>query len=221
MAKKKKKRKLKKQVKILIIIIVIAVIGIGFFLLLKPTGSKKKVNKIEVTDKIEGYGYTLNDNATSYQKKLFAELKSILESSDVNDEEYAKTMSKLFLADFYNLDNKVTKSDIGGVQFVYKSYQDDFAKAAAAGMYYYIESDIYGKRKQELPVVSSVEVADIKETPVKYQDKSDNKGYVVDLTITYQKDLGYQEDVSLTLIHTDKKLEIVNMANNKAETDVE
>lgn len=221
MAKKKKKRKLKKQVKILIIIIVIAVIGIGFFLLLKPTGSKKKVNKIEVTDKIEGYGYTLNDNATSYQKKLFAELKSILESSDVNDEEYAKTMSKLFLADFYNLDNKVTKSDIGGVQFVYKSYQDDFAKAAAAGMYYYIESDIYGKRKQELPVVSSVEVADIKETPVKYQDKSDNKGYVVNLTITYQKDLGYQEDVSLTLIHTDKKLEIVNMANNKAETDVE
>lgn len=221
MAQKKKKRRLKKQVKILIILIIIALIGGAIWVLLKPSSSKKKINKIEVTDKIEGYGYTLNENATSYQKKLFAELKSILESSSVDDEEYAKTMSKLFLAEFYNLDNRVTKSDVGGVQFVYESYQNDFAKAAAAGMYYYIESDIYGKRKQDLPIVSSVDVASIKSTPVTYQSKIDDKGYIVNLTITYQKDLGYQEDVSLTLIHTDKKLEIVNMSNNQTDVSEE
>ncbi len=209
---KKTKRHVKKSVKILIVALLVLIGGLIVFKVIKP--NTKTIKKITVSDKIEGYGYTLNENATSYQKKLFKNLKTLLEGNDVDDEEYAKLVAKSFIADFYTLDNKLTSNDIGGVQYVYKDYRKDFSKYASESIYHTVQSNIYGNRKQDLPVVSSIEIAKLDQNTVKYLNKEDAKGYEVDLTITYIKDLKYQEDVKLNLVHNGKKIEVVRMENN-------
>ena len=46
----------------------------------------------------------------------------------VDEEKYATYISQMFLADFYTLNSALNKNDVGGVQFVYKDYQEDFLK---------------------------------------------------------------------------------------------
>ena len=110
---KKTKRKVSKKKVIIALIILIIIVGgvIGGYLLLNQNTKENKIIKIESTDTIEGYDYVLNSNATKYYKKLFKELKNVLESDEVNEAEYADLVVKLFIADFYNLDNKINKND--------------------------------------------------------------------------------------------------------------
>ena len=208
---KKKKRKLNYK-RLLILVVVLVFCGIGIFVGgQKLFSSKKKQQPVKVVDHLEEYGYTLNDNETSYYKDLFQSLKEELNKDSVDEEVYARLISQLFCADFFNLDNKITNSDIGGTQFVYEDYQEDFEKYAKSTMYHSIESNIYGDRKQELPVVSNVEVVNLETGGFDYLEETDDNAYFLDLKITYQEDLGYQEDVSLVLVHVDQKLEIVEM----------
>lgn len=207
MAKKSKKRKLKKSVKVFLTLFVLIVIG-GIIWVVKPFHTDKIEKKVKVEDSLEEYGYVLNENETAYYKELFKELKAELNKESVDEEAYATLVAKLFLADFFNLDNKITKNDIGGVQFVYSDYQNDFSKYAVEGMYHYVKSNIYKKRDQELPVVSSVEVSNLEQTSFDYKDGTDKEAYTLNYTITYEKDLGYQDEGTMTLIHHDKKLEI-------------
>lgn len=210
---KKRKRKLNyKRIMILILVCV------GLVSLLVFAGSKlfhknkdKGQEPVKVVDALEEYGYTLDENETSYYKSLFNELKEELKKEEVEEENYAKLVSQLFLADFFHLDNKITKNDIGGTQFVYSSYQQDFQKYATEGMYKYIESNLYGDRQQELPKVQNVEITNLETKSYSYLDLKDNNAYIVDAVITYEKDLGYETSFTLTLIHTDKKLEIVKL----------
>ena len=67
----------------------------------------------------------------------------------------------MFIADFFNLDNKISKNDVGGKEFVYSNYQTDFEKFAMDSMYKSVENDVYGKRNQELPIVTKVEVTKV------------------------------------------------------------
>ena len=157
---KKKKRKLKKSVKVLIILFVVVLIA-GIIFIFKPFHKSEEVKKVKVEDSLEKYGYVLNENETAYYKDLFKQLKSVLNKDDVDEEEYATLVGKLFLADFYNLDNKITKNDIGGVQFVYEPYRTDFSKFAVESIYHYVENSLYEKRDQELPEVTSVEISNI------------------------------------------------------------
>ena len=200
-----------KKILILLLIFIILLISIffGFKFLLK--GKDKKKTEVKVVDNIEEYGYTLDDIETKYYKSLFADLKKILSSESMEEEEYAKKISQLFLTDFFHLDNKLTKNDIGGTQFVYDSFRNDFEKLAKESIYHYVESNIYGDRKQELPKVSEVQVIDMEQKSYSYLDTEDEFAYYIDLKISYEKDLGYQEECSLILVHHDNKLEIVKM----------
>ena len=49
-----------------------------------------------------------------------------IEAKEVDNKKYAEAISKLFVIDFFTLDNKSSKNDVGGVQFVYTSYKADF-----------------------------------------------------------------------------------------------
>ena len=168
--------------------------------------------KVEILDKIDKYEYSLNENDSAYFKKEFKKLKKELSKKEINEENYAKLISKLFVIDFYSLQNAINKNDVGGTQFVYKDYQETFIKFAKDGMYKYVENNIYGDRKQELPSVKSVTIDEIKQDEVSFKnDISDSKAYIVDLTINYDKELEYQSKVTLTLIHNDKKLEIAKL----------
>jgi hypothetical protein len=203
---KKKKINIKK-------LIIAALILIGIVCLLLWIFKKNQPVEVNVnaTDNMSTYGYSIPDNATDYYKSLYKELQTNLNGTEVNEEEYARSITKLFLTDFFTLSNKVTKSDIGGVQFVYSSYQDDFMKYAKDGIYNVVQSNLDGNRKQDLPTIKSVEITKLSNEKYTYQDKTDEKAYDIKATMTYEKDMDYQTDAELVIIHTDKKLEIVVM----------
>lgn len=168
--------------------------------------------QVEILSTIESYGYTLNKNDSAYVKELFKELKKELEKETIHEETYASLISQLFIADFYSLKQAINKNDIGGTQFVYEAYQNDFVQKAKNGVYANIENNIYGTRKQELPMVSVVEVTNINQIEYEGENASDEKAYRVELYITYEKELEYPSHVTLTLIHTGHKLQIVKMS---------
>ncbi|NLL44247.1 MAG: hypothetical protein GX247_01085 [Mollicutes bacterium] len=209
-----KKRKINPKKLILFIIVVIIVIGliVGSILILKASLKGKEEPNNEEKEIIDNIlDYTLDEDETEYYKNLFNQLKEVLNQDEINEEEYAKLVAQLFVADFFNLDNKINKNDIGGTQFVYKDFRSDFEKLARDSIYNHIENNIYGDRKQELPVVHSVAIENISQKKYTYNDKVDEKAYYIDVLIKYEKDLGYQEEASLILIHNEEKLEIAEM----------
>lgn len=210
--KKKKKNKINLK-RLIIVILVIIVVIFGIIVVKDKLFGKKEVQEqAKVVDKLDKYGYELNDNETKYYNDLFKKLKEELNKDKVNEEEYAKLISQLFLADYFNLDNKISKNDVGGVQFVYKDYQTNFIKKSTDEVYKYVESDIYKNRKQKLPSITNVEVLDISQDSFDYLEKTDENAYTVELKISYKEDMGYQQNVTLVLIHSGIKLEIAKMS---------
>lgn len=168
-------------------------------------------SEVEIISTIENYGYTLNENDSNYVKDLFKELKKELEKDTVDEKKYAEIMSQLFIADFYSLNQAINKNDIGGVQFVYTDYQGDFIKLAKSSIYANVENNIYGTRKQELPMVNDVEVTSIEQTEYEGETISDEEAYRVELYVSYEKELEYPNHVTLIVIHKENKLQIAKM----------
>ncbi len=213
---KKVKRKVKfGRIIILLLLLTVVVVG-GFFAYQKLNVKETPIKKIKSISTIDNYEYSLKENATSYFKELFKNLEKTLNEKEIDEEEYMTLISKMFVADFFNLDNKVNKNDVGGKQFVYKNYRSDFEKYAMDTMYKTVESNVYGNRNQDLPIVTDVEVQKIKNEPYKYGDSTDNNAYVVNFKITYKEDLGYQDSGSLIIIHNDKKLEVASMSEKSS-----
>lgn len=216
MRKRKNNRKIKKDnIFILILVIVLVALIISLVFMAKGILKKEKgnVQETQIVDKMDDYGYYLTDHNTKYYNELYEELKQTLAENPVDEEKYAKLVAQLFTVDFYDLNSKLSKSDVGGTQFIAKDYKDVFIKTAndINGIYYYVKSDLYGERKQELPVVVNAEVVSLKNTSFKYDKINDDKAYTIDINLTYEKDLGYQKSVSLIIVHNDKKLEIVEV----------
>ena len=205
-----KKRKFKKVFLILIILLVLGCLT-GWYFLKKRDVKKPAPIQIEVIDTIDNFDYELNDNETEYYKELFDSLKELLSQEEYENRDYAVIVGKLFLADFYDLNSKTMKSDVGGTQFVYSNSRSDFELGAMDTVYKSVESNVYGDRKQELPIVTSVENTDLELKLFEYNDDIDYDAYYLTMKISYQKDLGYPTDVLLVLIHNDDKLEIAKM----------
>ena len=121
----------------------------------------------------------------------------------------------MFVADFYDLDSKVNKNDVGGVQFISSksNFREIFKKKASSadGIYYSVKSDVYGTRKQSLPKVKDTSIVSVKNTTFTNGDYKDEKAYIVNVDITYETDLGYPKSVTITVIHNDKRLEIAEI----------
>lgn len=211
MANKKKKRKMKLKKILLLLLIFGLLIYIGIHLINKPKKTKQPVKEKEVIDSIDNFGYELDDNKTKYYNELFTQLKDILKEENYNEQEYAIIIAKLFLADFYDLDTKVMKGDIGGTQFVYEPYRNDFESGAISTIYKYVESNVYGDRKQNLPTVKKITEENIETKSFKYNDSTDSNAYYITMNIEYSKDLGYPNKVELVLIHNNNRLEIAKL----------
>lgn len=213
---KTKKRKINvKRVLILIILLVLIIVGVVFGIN-KLTGKKEDVKEIKEVASIDAYGYTLREDATKYYKDLFKKLEKVLNEKEVDEEEYSKLVAQMFIADFFNLDNKISKNDVGGKQFVYSDYQSDFEKFAMDAIYKSVENNVYEDRNQELPIVKEVEVTKVNNTSYKYGDNTDENAYVYNFEISYDNDMGYQTDGSLTLIHNGNKIEVASMSEKSA-----
>jgi hypothetical protein len=208
------KRK-KIRLRVLVILIVVVVIVIAYLVLgnILNLNKKEEQPKVKIVNKIKDYKYVLEDNKTKLYNSLFSDLKKELSASEVNEDKYAKLVVQLFVADFYDLNNKSNKNDIGGIQFITTSIRDNFILNAKNTMYKYVESNIYGDRKQELPSVKEINIISAEHTDYKYDDdkKEDELAYEVKVEWTYNKDLGYQDSATLILIHEDKILSIAEL----------
>ena len=226
-----KKRKAKKKTKVFLIILLIIVLAVGGYFVYTRFLSTTPT-KIKKVDSIPKYGYTLKSNQPEEYRKMFNDLKEILAEDNVNKEAYAKKISQMFVYDFYSLDYKVAKTDIGGVEFVSPYVEKNFLDAAENEYYKYVESNIYGNRKQELPRVTKPVVDKIDQISYKYTitkdnrdiEQTDTKAYQVTVTweytkSKYQNDSEYQKDGVIVLINNNNKLDIVELQriNEKSE----
>ena len=132
-----KKNKLDVIVTILLIIIGIALFSyIGYVIY---NDFLKKSSEDIVIKNLELYGYSLQESDTELYKTEFDNLSNILNKETINFEEYAKSISKLYIIDFYTLSNKISNTDIGGLEFIYPSLKDNFKLKAKDTIYKYID----------------------------------------------------------------------------------
>ncbi|MCM1370804.1 MAG: hypothetical protein NC181_02795 [Clostridium sp.] len=203
------KRKLSLS-KIIIFSLYIIFIGLIIFAIVKILTPDKKTVDISVVDSIENYNYKLESSATKYQKSLFKELSELLSKEDYSIEEYAKLISKLFVTDFYTLDNKLNKNDIGGLQYIYSYFKEDFISYSKETVYKTVKNNMYGDRNQKLPIVTGAEVLSISNDEFKYNSDTLD-AYYVDINVSYEEDLGYPTSISLVLVKNNNKIEVVKM----------
>lgn len=201
---------MKKSKKILIafiVIVILVVIGVLAYKYL----FKADDNEVKVIKKIPAYGYNLNENETELYKTTFDELDKILSEDNVDEKEYAKCISKLFIIDFYTLNNKLSKNDIGGTDFIMESMRDNFIEEARSTFYKYLKVKD-NNRNQRLPVVSKINSVTAEKTAFKYANKEvDENAYKVTISWDYEEDLGYETSAKMILVKENKKLYIVEM----------
>ena len=206
--------KLKKNVKkVIIVILLMLLAGLGTFFAFKYLNNSDKNKEVKVIDNISKYGYKLKENKPKEYQKMFAELKEILNAKEVDEEKYAKKISEMFIYDFYSLKDKMAKTDVGGVDFVYKEIEPNFLQNAQDTYYKYVESNIYGNRKQNLPVVTNIEIKDYKQKAFAYGSSTDEKAIYVDVEWSYtdEKFSDYQNSATLVFIHDGIKLSLVEL----------
>ena len=188
--------KIKKIIRI-IMLVVIALIAIYAIFVAIPS----KKNKDEGIENINNK-YILYKRDSSLYKENFEKLRTILETSPVDNKEYAETIVKLFVIDFYTLDNKNDNTDIGGLQYVHSNLKDNLVLNASSTMYKYI------KTTKELPKVKSITSVDSRETTYKINDK-DYSAYAITINWEYDKDLGYEKQGTFIVVNDNGNLSIV------------
>lgn len=218
---RKVKRKPKKKLIVIVVILAVILLGSGMYFLFF---NKSVTKENKVVSKISKYGYTLKSNKSSAYKKLFQELKDVLSKDKVDEEEYVKTITKMFIVDFYSLKDHIAKTDVGGVDFLHKDAEQNFIVNAEDTIYKYVESNIYGNRKQKLPEVDEVTIKSVENTEFTYLDNTDEEAYQVVATWTYKDKSvaeGYQDEATFIYIHDGKKLVLVELQNGEEEDEDE
>lgn len=200
---KKRKKEVQKN-RILVIGLIIIVLGVVVFFHTRP-----KLQVVSVVSKIEDYDYYIESNATKAYKKYYKELEDELSDNKIDEVKYAELVSKLFIVDYYSLNNKVTNKDIGGVQFIHSELKDKFIIESSNTIYKYLKNNLYGMRKQKLPEVSSIDIESVENIKYKNGEIKDNSSYKVKAKINYVKNYDYPKELELTLIHENNKLVIV------------
>ncbi len=204
----KRKSKSKNSILTIVVFIVIGIILFGYLGYRVYNDFFKDNTVHKQIDSIELYEYTLSENDTNIFKTYFKELTTVLNEKPINNVEYAKTISKLFIIDLYTLNNKLGSTDIGGLEFLHKDLRDNFKENMGASLYKFVENNLNNDRKQELPIVKDVTIEDVSESKWKYKD-TEYPAYVVTAKWTYEKDLGYQSSMKLTIINDNDILYIV------------
>jgi hypothetical protein len=217
----KTKRKINKKKIIFILlgmllIVLISVFGINYLINSKETKQEKpKVENKKEEEKIsilDTYNYKISDNATEYEKNLFKELETILNKEEVNFEEYATILSKIFISDLLTLNTKKSSSDITSMQYIYDNYREYYKKEVMDTIYSTIELNLDGKRTQELPTVKEVKVSSITNEAFSInKEVVDSNAFKIKVDIEYEKDLDYPTNYTIIMIKNEKLLQVVKV----------
>ena len=180
-----KKDKLKRIMLLTLFILLIILVLVIYFKFFKKEQKEIKENK--VVDTIKNYDYHLKEEDSKLTSTLFNELDKVLSDEEINEEEYAKLISQLFVIDFYTLNNKLSNTDIGGIQYIHPDIKDNFIIKAENTVYKYVKSNIYGNRTQELPIITNTIIEDIKVTDYTSKTYKDNKSYQIKIKVEYSE----------------------------------
>ena len=198
----------KKYKVILIIIIILIVLLVASLVAVKLLSKSDNKDAVKVVDSIDEFGYTLDDRDTELMKNTYNELKNVLSSDEINYEEYAKKLAELFVIDLFTMDNKINRYDVGSTEYVYPDNVDNFKTNVEDTIYKSMENNSNGKRRQDLPEVSSITNSSVEGSTFLFgEDEYDS--YVVSITWDYVDDLGYDDNATITLIELDNKLYVV------------
>ena len=114
----------------------------------------------------ESDGYTLRRNPTEYQIELFEILVRAHDQfyetgSDADLKNYAAAIVQNFVADFFTLSNKNSRSDVGGLQFFSEDIVDNFRNFAIDDFYLYLNQYIEIFGNESLPTVASTTILNV------------------------------------------------------------
>lgn len=214
----KKKKNVKKEMSdtrriilfTLVIVIVVSLIGVLSFFVLKEKDENQENETVKTnTQEIAGYGITVDDLDSEYYRLEFEKLKSNLESGNIDNDEYATSVAKLFLIDLYTIKTKINKYDIGGVEEVIPEARDNYVTNITDTIYKYVEDNTKGKRTQSLPVVSELKLINTKKSEFKFKDNTKLPSYVFEFDIVYSSDLGYDTKAEVTVVNRDNFMYVV------------
>lgn len=191
---------------LLLILVIIVIVGLILFKLFFAKDEVK--NNVKVIDSIVDFSYTLDERDTKLMKDTYEELKNILKEREIDYDEYAKVLAKLFVIDLFTMDNKINKYDVACLEYVYPDNLENFKTNVEDTIYKLVEDNTYGKRTEKLSTVNNVEITNEEESTFKINEE-EVPSYVVTLNWTYDKDLGYDKNATITMIKKDKKLYVV------------
>ena len=199
-----KKRRVKKGVFIILFLIVLVIFSCIYFICGKKHKNNPVNTQVEVIDSIDNFDYVLNDNVTTYYKDEFHKLKGL-----ENEEDIASQVAKLFVIDLFSIDYKVNKYEVTSTQYYYSDKQEMFRNKVIDTVYNFVIDNSYKDRKQELPEVKEVNINSTKKDTYKLGDEKKDC-YVVNLSITYVKDLGYDSKAKVILVRDKDNISVVS-----------
>ncbi len=196
---------MKKRNKIIIglLILIILIVAIYYGVVLLFLNGEKE---IKVLDSIDKYGYNLEDRDTKLFEEYYNNLKNLLENDDVNYDSYAKNLAAIFIIDLYTINNKISKYDVGGSDYILIDNRDNFNLKVSDTMYKYIsEEDI-----NNLPEVNEINLGEVVETEY-ILGETTYEAYEIEVTWGYVKDLDYDTSGIVTMIISNDKLNVVEL----------
>ncbi len=189
---------------ILVLIILIAVVLVAY--LFVPHEAETVYKEI---DKIEKYGYILEDRDSKLMQDTFSKLKDVLAKDEIDYNLYAEYLSELFIIDLFTLDNKNNKYDVGGKDYVLPEAEENFELNVEDTLYKYLESKDGNSRSGEYPQVTNISLTSIEETKYSY-NKEESDGYKLILEWDYDKDLDYPKKGEVIVMLKDDHLYVVS-----------
>ena len=196
--KVKKKKKKQNFIFILFLIaIVIAGAVFAYFKFFKKKEVERERTEIVIIDSMTDYGYSLKENDTDYYKTEYENLKNILNADEINYQDYATQVAKMFVIDLYTLSTKMNKYDVGGASFFHEGQKNMFEQKVMDTLYSTLKDNTYGDRKQSLPEVTNVSVEDVSDIQYEVNEKQDC--LLVKLKWDYRTNMGYDDEGSFVV----------------------
>ena len=204
------KKKYKRPLLLLVILIILIMLLMIFKLVFH---AEKNNEQVKVVDSIDNFGYTLDKRDSKLMKEKYQELKKIVSSKTIDYEKYASVLSELFVIDLFSMQTKINKYDVGSLEYVYPDNIDNFALDVQNTIYKTMVDNSDGKRTQSLPMVSKTNVTDITKDSFEIgEEKVD--AYKVSLSWEYEKNLGYDDKATITLVAKNNKLYVVEYSKD-------
>ena len=171
---------------------------------------------IKEENQIKDAGYVLREDATDYQKELFAELKSAIEVEGADETTVAGLVAQNYIADFYTWTNKQGQYDVGGMYYVLDSEYEDGTHSkeniyqnARDNFYRYLSSYIKEYGATDLLEVENIQLVKCKKSDDKYvlnehvENRQDEQGDWYDYREDHEYD-AYEVTCSWTYKPTEK-----------------